>query len=67
MIPQDNIDKLGGDWGQYGEVVGQQLIALMQANKLSMVFADKGIMIGVERPDGTTGVYNLRHEDVKSF
>ena len=67
MIPQDSIDKMGGDWGLYGEVVGKQLIALMQTNKMSVVFADKGLIIGVERGDGTQGTYNIKHTDLADF
>lgn len=67
MIPQAEIDKLGGDWGQYGEVVGQALLDIIQQGKLSVAFCDKGLIVGVQRADGTNGRYNLKHTDLADF
>lgn len=67
MIPQEEIDQLGGDWGQYGELTGTQLITLMNESKLSIVFADKGLIVAIQRPDGAVGRYNLKHTDLADF
>jgi len=68
MIKPEEIASAGGDWGGYGEVSGQQLIALMQGNKVSIVFANNALVIGVENSQGQTGVYNVPHvQDIANF
>lgn len=67
MIPQEEIDKLGGDWGQYGEIAGQALLDLIQQGKLSVAFCDKGLILGIQRQDGASGRYNLKHTDLADF
>jgi hypothetical protein len=62
LINQEQIDKAGGDWGEYGEVTGQALLDLITEGKLSVVFGNNSLLVGVTRPDGTNGVYNLPHQ-----
>jgi len=64
----EEIAAVGGDWGGYGEVSGQALIALMQANKLSLVFGNDALVLTVENSSGQVGVYNIPHvQDIANF
>lgn len=68
MIKPEEIAAAGGDWGGYGELTGQQLIALMQANKLSLVLANNALVLGVENAQGQVGTYNIPHvADIANF
>lgn len=68
LIPQEEIDKSEGDWGQYGELTGEALLSLIRENKLSVLFGNKSIIVGVQRPDGATGTYQLPHiDDIANF
>lgn len=66
MIHPDKIAAAGGDWGQYGEVLLQDLVSTY-GDKVSIVFADKAVLVGVTRPDGTIGEYSLKHTDVANL
>lgn len=61
----EEVTQAGGDWSGYGELTGQQFIALLQANKISFVLADKGVIMAVENSQGQVGTYNFQH--VPSF
>lgn len=68
LIPQAEIDASGGDWGQYGELTGEELLNTIRQGKLSVVFGNKSIIVGVQRPDGSTGTYQLPHiSDIANF
>lgn len=67
MIKPEDIAKVGGDWAGYGELSGQALLDLIQQGKISMVFADQAVQIAVQRADGTSGTYNLKHTDINAF
>lgn len=59
-IKQEEIDAAGGDWGGYGELSGDELMDVL-LNHTSIVLADKGLVISIERADGQIGTYNLEH------
>ena len=61
-IKQADIDSAGGDWAGYGELDGQQLIALMQENKLSVVFANDAVLLDIENTQGQRGTYTIKHQ-----
>lgn len=67
MIPQEEIDQLGGDWAGYGEVVGPALMQLIQDGRLSILFAGEAVIVAIQRADGTNGRYNLKHTDLADF
>lgn len=58
-ISQERLDQAGGEWAQYGELTGPTLLTLMQQDKLRVVFANKGILISIQRLDGVVGDYYL--------
>lgn len=60
-IPPEEINAAGGDWGQYGEVTGPQLLNLLQQDKIRVLFANNSIIVSLQRPDGVTGDYQALH------
>lgn len=60
-IPDSEIQAAGGDWAGYGELTGPGLLALMQQDKLRLVFANNGLIWSVQRQDGMIGDYQLVH------
>lgn len=60
----DELDKLGGDWAGYGE---SDVVSLAQQGKLTVVFADKGLLVNVQNAAGQWGTYLLKHTDVADF
>lgn len=68
MIPQDKLqpilDAYGGEWGGNGELVGQALLDYIAAGKLSLVFADKGIIFGVQTTNGDVGIYPIEYTNL---
>ena len=68
MIPEQAISDAGGDWSGYGEATGQALLDLIQGGKISIVFANNALLVGVELADGQTGYYQLPHvKDLANF
>lgn len=67
MIPADKLDPVlatyGGEWGGNGQLVGQALLDYIAAGKLSMTFADKGVIIGMQTTDGGIGVYPIPYAE----
>ncbi len=68
MLRAEDVQAAGGDWAGYGEVVGPALLDMIQSGKISVMFADKAILIGVQTPSGETGTYVLPHvADIANF
>jgi hypothetical protein len=61
---QEYLDKMGGDWGGYGEASLKQLI---EEDKIWIAFAEKGVVVNVQNTQGQWGKYNLKHTDVEDF
>ena len=60
-IPDTEIQAAGGEWAQYGEITGPQLLQLLQQDKLRFVFANNSFLVSIQRPDGVIGDYQLIH------
>lgn len=68
MLNASNIQNAGGDWAGFGEITGDNLLNMIKDGKISVMFANKAILVGVELPDGQAGTYNLPHvEDIANF
>lgn len=67
MIDPKLIEAAGGDWAGYGEISKQQLLELLQQDKISIVFANNSILIAVQTQAGSTGIYNLAHTQLSSI
>lgn len=68
MLRNEDVQASGGDWAGYGELTGQPLLDFISAGKLSVMFANKAVLVGVQLDDGTTGTYVLPHvADIANF
>lgn len=60
-IPDSEVQAAGGEWAQYGELTGPQLLSLLQQDKLRVLFGNNSILVSIQRPDGVVGDYQLLH------
>lgn len=67
MVDQNTIDKMGGDWGLFGEAPGPKIVEMLNNGQISIVFCNNGLAIGVKRDDGAEGTYNIKHTDLADF
>lgn len=64
MIPDDVVQKLGGDWAGLGEASLKELI---EQDRVKVMFTLKAVLVSVRRTDEAWGTYNLAHKDIADF